>query len=81
MGISDSQTFGSMLGGVEEIANLISRYTTIELLYLQQKPNASTESKNRLTLSLVKLYTAVLQYLCLASQYYKQHTPSKFYYF
>lgn len=78
MGIDENKSFGSMLEGIEEVSNLISRYAIFELLYLQQKPAVIAESKDQLTLSLVSLYTAVLQYLCKASQFYMQTTPSEF---
>lgn len=67
-----------MLEGVEEVSNLISRYAILELLYLQQKPSVTTGAKDQLTLYVVKLYTAVLQYLCQASRYYNLTTPGGF---
>ncbi|MCJ1464093.1 hypothetical protein MMC07_002705 [Pseudocyphellaria aurata] len=77
LGINESQTFGSMLEGVEEVSNLISRYAILELLYLQQNPPMTAGIKDQFSISLVRLYTAVLLYLCRASQYYTQNTPAR----
>ncbi|MCJ1269051.1 hypothetical protein MMC22_008939 [Lobaria immixta] len=78
LGIDENQTFGSMLEGVEYVSNLISRYAVFELLYLQQKPAVSAGVKDQLTVSLVSLYTAILQYLCQASRYYRKGTTTRF---
>ena len=68
-----------MLEGVEGVSNLISRYEIFELLYLHQKPAVTARAKDQIKTSLVKLYTAVLLYLCQASRYYTQTTPSEFF--
>ena len=67
---NDSQTFGSMAEGVELVAELITRYTIVEHLYLRRPSHA----KEQLTQALIKLYARVLTYLPKARAYYEKNT-------
>lgn len=64
--VNDTQTFGAMAEGVEFVSNLITRYTIVEQLYLQ---NPST-AKDQLIKAITKLYAAVLKYLSKANRFY-----------
>lgn len=66
--INDTETFGAMAEGVEFVSNLITRYTIIEQLYLQ---NLST-AKDQLMKAITKLYAAVLKYLSKADHFYRR---------
>lgn len=79
LSINDCQTFGSMLEGLEYVSNLVSRYTIFELLYLKPNLASTAAAKDQLALCLLRLYTAVLQYLSQASHYYARGTVSVFY--
>jgi hypothetical protein len=68
--VNDSQTFGAMAEGVEFVSNLITRHVIIEHLYLQ-RPSAA---KHQLEQAIIKLYTAVLEYLLKAKRFYSQST-------
>ena len=61
-----------MAEGVESVLNLITRYAIVELLYLQK----SSVAKDQLTQAIIKLYTAVMKYLCKAKTYYQRSSIS-----
>ena len=71
--INDVQTNGAMLQGLEFVFNLIARYEVVERLYLQR----TSSLHNRLLDAIVKLYTAVLQFLLQAHRYYTQKTVAR----
>ncbi|MCJ1353154.1 MAG: hypothetical protein MMC33_003139 [Icmadophila ericetorum] len=70
--VNDSQTFGAMIDGVETVTNLITRYAIVEQLYL--RPDTISMAKGQLSLSITRLYTAVLEYLLKAKRYYDRKT-------
>ncbi|MCJ1382729.1 hypothetical protein MMC17_005842, partial [Xylographa soralifera] len=74
LAVNDSQIFGAMVEGVEHISNLITRYAIIEHLHLQ---NTAAMAKDQLSQSLVKVYTAILQYLSKAKRYYDRNTAKR----
>ena len=75
MSINDVQRFASVLEGIEQITNLLSRYTLIEEIYLQQ----SSKAVDLLEQAVIKLYAHVLTYLAQAKRYYNENTGSKNY--
>lgn len=70
--VNDSETFGAVAEGVEVVSNLIARYTIVEQLYLR-RPSAAND---QLTQAIIKLYTAIMKYLCKAKTYYQRNTLS-----
>ncbi len=66
--ISDFQTFGAMLEGMEKSVNIIARYSTFEKIYLPGTWDASPQLSSALT----KLYASILVYLANAKKYYTQ---------
>jgi hypothetical protein len=68
--VNDAQTFGAMAEGVEFISNRITRYAIIEELYMRQDSTA----RHHLKQAIIKLYTAILQYLFKAKHYYERST-------
>lgn len=70
--MNDSQTFGAMAEGVESVSSLITRYAIVEQLYIQ-KPSVA---KDQLTQAIIKLYTAIMKYLCKAKTYYHKNSIS-----
>ena len=65
-----------MVEGIEHVSNLITRYTIFESLYLRTSATAAAD--DQLRQSLVKLYSAVLEYLAKAARYYNRNTASAF---
>ena len=65
-----------MVEGVEHVSNLITRYTVFEKLYL--RTNATATADGGLQKSIIKLYSAVLEYLANAARYYNRNTASTF---
>ncbi|KAI9771411.1 MAG: hypothetical protein M1839_002801 [Geoglossum umbratile] len=72
--VSDSQTFGEIVEGIELVSNLITRYAIFEALYLQR----ASAAKDQLTQSMVKFYGAILKFLLKAVRYYDRNTASTF---
>jgi hypothetical protein len=68
--LSDTETFGAMIVGLEYISNVITRYATFENLYL----NRDSALKDQLAESIVRLYATILIYLSKASRYYDRKT-------
>jgi hypothetical protein len=73
MSVSDAQRFASVLEGIEQITNLLSRYALIEAIYLRQ----SSRAVDLLDQAVIKLYAHILTYLAQAKRYYLQNTASK----
>lgn len=73
MSINDCQTFGKMIEATEKIASIIALYAELETRLLI-RVSALT---NQLASSLIKLYSAVLQFLAKAHKYYAQRTAGK----
>ena len=65
-----------MVEGVEHVSNLITRYAIIEKLYL--RTNATEAADDQLKQAIVKLYSAVLEYLSKAARYYNRNTAGAF---
>lgn len=74
MTINDCQTFGKLFEAVEKISSIIALYTELETRMLIRVSALSAQ----LASSLVKLYTAVLQFLARTHSYYAQKTASKY---
>jgi hypothetical protein len=70
--LTDHQTFGSVVEGIERISNLISRYAIFEELYL----NPELKSHDGLEQALVELYLRIFKYLSEAIKFYKKGTTS-----
>ena len=68
--MNDSHTFEAIAGGLEYVSSLIVRYAMIEAFYLQDPSMA----RQHLNDAIVRLYTAILVYLCKARRYYGQNT-------
>jgi hypothetical protein len=64
----------SVVEGLAQTAELISRYAVTEALYLQNKSEATKELER----ALVRLYADTLSYLSKAKQYVEQGTASKY---
>lgn len=58
---------------MEAVVNLLARYEILELLYLHKISHATVLSTD----SIVKLYTAILDYLMLAHEYFEPHPLKK----
>ncbi|OCK92067.1 uncharacterized protein K441DRAFT_615385, partial [Cenococcum geophilum 1.58] len=71
--VNDVQTFGAMAEGVEFVSNLITRSAIIEALYLQ----GLTAAMHQLTQAIIKLYTAILQYILKARRFYDRSTARR----
>ena len=72
--VHDCQTFGGMIEGIEEVSSLVARYTELETRILLR----TSVTTKQLSAALVKLYTAILQFLVQARRYYGQRTISQF---
>ncbi|KAH8817009.1 hypothetical protein F5884DRAFT_748483 [Xylogone sp. PMI_703] len=72
--VNDSQIFGAMIEGLEVTANLISRYSLFEALYLQSDSSAT----NRLRRSLVSVYASILIFLGKTLHFYNQNVAARF---
>ena len=59
-----------MAGGLEYVSSLIVRYSILETLYLRD----ASVARQHLSDAIMRLYAAVLTYLCKARQYYAQNT-------
>jgi hypothetical protein len=68
--VNDSQTYGSMIEGVELVSRLVARYALVEELYLQ----GTSVEKDQLADSITRLYTTILVYLSKARRYYDRRT-------
>ena len=67
---NDFQTFEAMAGGLEYVSSLIVRYAILETLYLRD----ASVARQYISDAIMRLYAAVLAYLCKARQYYAQNT-------
>lgn len=65
-----------MIEAIEKISSIIALYAELETRLLIRVSALSAQ----LASSLVKLYTAVLQFLAKAHKYYAQRTPGKYLY-
>lgn len=70
MGINDSQTFGKMFESVEKVSSMVTFYTKLETRLLIRTSALTRQFAS----SLVKLYTATLQFLARAHRYFKENT-------
>ncbi|KAH8901577.1 ankyrin, partial [Thozetella sp. PMI_491] len=68
--INDCQTFGRMVETIENVSSIIAVYSELEARLLSR---VSTLTE-RLSAAMLKLYTAVLQFLAKAYHYYHQST-------
>jgi hypothetical protein len=74
--VNDTQIFGAMIEGVELVANLITRCSILEKLYLQTTLGANAAANDQLVKAILGLYVAVLRYLSKARRYYDRRTYS-----
>ncbi|KAG9727819.1 hypothetical protein KCU73_g12529, partial [Aureobasidium melanogenum] len=65
---NDSKTFDAMIEGLEILSRVVARYSIFEALYLESTSPAQVQLKD----GLVRLYAAVLSYLCKARKYYNR---------
>ncbi|KAI1421122.1 ankyrin repeat and SOCS box protein 7 [Xylaria sp. FL1777] len=70
MAVNDCETFGNMLEGIEKVSNVIATYTELETRVLIRRSVLTRQ----LSIALVKLYRAVLEFLAKAHSYYRQRT-------
>ncbi|KAI4748930.1 hypothetical protein E4T50_00718 [Aureobasidium sp. EXF-12298] len=68
LSINDSKTFDAMIEGLEILSRTVARYSIFETLYLGSTTPAQVQLKDHL----VRLYAAVLSYLCKARKYYNR---------
>jgi len=71
--ISDIQTNGAILDGLEFVFNLLARYEIIEQLYLQRP----SDVQKPLSSAIILLYTAVLEFLLEGERYYNSNTLTR----
>lgn len=71
--LTDHQTFGAVVEGMERISNLISRYAIFEDLYL----NPELKSYDGLERALIELYLRIFKYLSKAIKFYKKGTATR----
>lgn len=71
--VSDVQTFGTMVEGVDRISALITRYAKLESTVLLR----TCDLTSQLSSALVKLYGSVLKYLANTCRYYRKSTLSE----
>jgi hypothetical protein len=69
---SDINKYGAMLESIEVVVSAISRYTLIEQIYCW---DSTSEASQQLQRSVVKVYSAILVFLCKAKKYFAQNTP------
>ena len=74
--VNDIQTFGAMVGGIELVSNLITRYAILEKLYLRSSIGTRSVAQNQFEKAILELYTAVLKYLSKSRHYYDLKTYS-----
>lgn len=65
-----------MVEGMELVSNVITRYATLEKLYLYTVAEIKSSAKDQLVKAILDLYTAVLKYLSKARRYYDRKTYS-----
>jgi hypothetical protein len=68
--VNDVQTHDAVTESLEHISGLITHYAMIEALYLRTPSSAV----DQLVESLVRLYTAILEYLLKAKRYFSRNT-------
>ncbi|KAI6310807.1 hypothetical protein MCOR07_010684 [Pyricularia oryzae] len=68
--VSDVQTFGTMVEGVDRISALITRYAKLESTVLLR----TCDLTSQLSSALVRLYGSVLKYLAKTCRYYRKST-------
>ncbi|TGO16238.1 hypothetical protein BTUL_0030g00230 [Botrytis tulipae] len=71
--VSDIHSNGAILEGMEIVVNLLARYEIVEHLHLQK----ASRSTAFLADAIVKLYTAILDYLFQAHAYFEPHILKK----
>ena len=64
-----------MVHGVQIVANLVTRYSIVEKLYLG--PDTARITTGQLSGSITRLYTAILEYLLKAKHYYDRNTMQR----
>jgi hypothetical protein len=63
-----------MLESIEVVVSAISRYTLIEQIYCW---DSTSEASQQLRRSIVKVYSAILIFLCKAKKYFAQNAARK----
>ena len=63
-----------MLESIEVVVSAISRYTLIEQIYCW---DSTSEASQQLRKSVVKVYSAILVFLCKAKKYFAQNAARK----
>ncbi|TEY67148.1 hypothetical protein BOTCAL_0129g00200 [Botryotinia calthae] len=71
--VSDINSNGAILEGMEIVVNLLARYEIVEYLHLQKASRATA----LLADAILKLYTAILDYLFQAHAYFEPHILKK----
>ena len=74
--VSDINKFAFAVEGAETISHSISRYATLEQIYLRYDTTATRAIKG-LEEALVRLYATVLIYLAKTKRYFEEPTPSR----
>ena len=73
--VNDSETFGAMMEGVEQVSFLITRCTILESLYLSSSCQSS--GTRQLREAIIKLYVSILRYLAKARRYFDRGTAKR----
>jgi hypothetical protein len=68
--INDSETYGTMIEGVEMVSRLVTQYAKVEELYL----HGVSVQRDNLEHCMTELYVAILIYLLRAREYYTRTT-------
>ena len=76
LAVSDINKFAFAVEGAETIAHSISRYATLEQIYLRYDTTATRTIKG-LEDALVRLYAAIFIYLAKTKRYLEEPTPSR----
>ena len=63
-----------MLESIEVVVSAISRYTLIEQIYCW---DSTSEASQQLRKSVIKVYSAILVFLCKAKKYFAQNAARK----
>lgn len=71
--VNDIHKNGAIIEGVGIVVNLLARYEIVENIYLQTASRATA----LLSDAIVKLYTAILEYLLQAHAYFQSHLVKK----
>jgi hypothetical protein len=71
----DSQKFGVVLEGIELITLETCYYSIFQNVYL--RGDRESETRDQISKALVRVYSKILEYLCVAKRYYEQRTLSR----